>query len=133
MNRCVHFNGIQNPLCKAGIDYDIFRQERVDGKEWLPCIEDGICVHCEHRRFPTAEEVDAEQKIYEKSTITMLAGFAAVSEDAEKNGLKKGKGGSGEVACPVCEGTIKYSVANSNSNGHKYARCQTENCVSFME
>jgi len=62
----------------------------------------------------------------------MLSGLAAVAADAEQRGFKKGNGGLGEVACPVCNsGTIHYSVASYN--GHRHAKCTTDGCVSFME
>lgn len=133
-NRCVHFNGIQNETCKAGVSYDVFRNNRVAGKDWMPCLKDagGDCVHCEKRLWPTPEEIEAELEADEKLMKKMLTGCAAVYEDAEKRGLRKGSGGTGEVPCPVCEtGVIHYSVAGYN--GHRHARCTTANCVCFME
>jgi hypothetical protein len=127
-----------HPLIKSIIElipdkgYDTFRKQRVDGKEWLPCIREGECIHCDQRRWPTPEEVDAELAEDEKHMAKMLVGVAAVCEDAEKKGLRKGNGGVSEVACPVCDGgTIKYSV--SNYNGHRHANCTTDGCVGFME
>lgn len=49
-NRCVHFNGIHNGVCKAGICY---RDVAGDIKT-LPCLNKGN--NCEYVRFPTEEE-----------------------------------------------------------------------------
>lgn len=133
-NRCVHFNGIQNDACRAGVSYETFRKERVAGKDWMPCLKDaaGDCVHCEQRRWPTAEEVEAELAEDEKHFAKMMAGANAVCTDAANRGFKKGNGGVGVVTCPVCNGgLIRYSV--SAYNGHRHAKCTTDGCVCFME
>jgi len=37
----------------------------------------------------------------------------------------------GTVVCPVCQGQVHYRVAGSN--GHVWAQCETDKCLSFME
>jgi len=37
----------------------------------------------------------------------------------------------GEIECPECGGTIHYRV--SSYNGHTLGRCETRNCVSWIE
>ena len=131
-SRCVHFNGIQNDKCEAGIEYRTFRPEKPLGREWLPCLKAGECTSCEKRRWPTAEEVEAECQAMDRAIARTLSGLNAVAEDAKKRGLGKGHGGAGQVACPVCgDGRINYSV--SGYNGHRHAKCTTDECVSFME
>ena len=129
-SKCVHFNGVQNGTCEAGIAYDSF--PKGCGLPCLPELGKGSDLECEKRRFPTEDEVQAENERIEKAMARMFAGLGAVAEDAQKRGFGKGNGGQGEVACPVCDGgTIHYSVAGYN--GHRHARCTTAGCVAFME
>lgn len=37
----------------------------------------------------------------------------------------------GTEPCPVCGGTIDYTV--SNYNGHTNGKCRSENCIIWME
>ncbi len=42
------------------------------------------------------------------------------------------RGRSGAFPCPACgTGTVRWAV--SGYNGHRQARCSTNNCVCFME
>lgn len=59
-----------------------------------------------------------------------LQAVIIAKEDAEKKGLKKGNPGSGSVTCPICNKMLLYSVA---SNGHMMARCESQNCVAWIE
>lgn len=134
LSRCKHFTGLLNEVCEAGVPYEQFRAAREDGsgKEWLPCLKDGECVACEKRSWPTEEEVDAEEAAMEQSMQRTMKAITAISIDAEKRGFRKGNGGSAQMSCPVCEdGKLSYSV--SSYNGHRWAKCETEDCVSFME
>lgn len=65
------------------------------------------------------------------SMENFLAALKAVSVDAKERGLKKGSGGHGEIKCPNCPGTIRYSVASVN--GHIWACCSTPNCVRWIQ
>lgn len=56
----------------------------------------------------------------------LIYGFAIVKNVA---GMRTEK--SGTMPCPLCQKTIRYSVAPSN--GHLRAKCETDNCVSAME
>ncbi len=43
----------------------------------------------------------------------------------------KQRGVSGRLDCPNCGKGLRYSVAASN--GHKSGRCETKDCVNFIE
>lgn len=78
--------------------------------------------------LPTAEEVAQ----LEKRAADALEALVAVQADAMAHGLRRGKGGTGRVQCPVCgDGEIRYSVAESN--GHIWASCSTHGCVRWMQ
>jgi len=137
LNRCTHFNGLLNKECEAGILYETFREKaKHDGnvrRPWLPCLRDeGECIECEKRQWATEEEAEAEEAIIKAHTARTVLSLVAITEEAKRLGLRKGNGGAGEVKCPACaEGVIHFSV--SGYNGHRWARCTTEDCVAFME
>lgn len=56
----------------------------------------------------------------------MLYGFAAAKHLAELAGEQ-----SGVMECPLCQQSLKFSVAKSN--GHFSAKCSTPNCIEAME
>ena len=125
--RCVHFSGIQNRQCEAGIVYATVKGQR-NSKIAFPCFRENEVVACEKRRFPTTEEVEAEVASTRRSMDRLRLGIEAVAADAKKHGLGKGKGGAGSVPCPVCNtGTLNYSVAGYN--GHMHGRCTTAGCL----
>ena len=137
-SKCVHFTGIQNESCKAGVIYHDVVVEgvgipclKVLNSRNLPIVKDEDCV-CPKRRFPTDEEVAQQVKESDELVSRALLALAVVAEDAEKHGYGKGNGGVGSCPCPVCEnGTINYSV--SSYNGHRHAKCTTTDCVAFLE
>jgi len=44
----------------------------------------------------------------------------------------KGETGiQGNIACPQCGGKLNYSIAKLN--GHLWGKCETENCLSWMQ
>jgi len=131
-SRCVHFTGVMNDTCEAGVAYAAVRDESKPGKDGLPCFRDGECIACEKRRFPTTEEVKAEIEEGRLAMERTFTAMAAAQADAKANGFKKGNGGVGSVKCPCCEsGTLGYSV--SGYNGHLWGKCSTEGCVAWMQ
>lgn len=132
-SRCVHFNGVQNKTCEAGISYD---SVRVAG-QGFPCLRGKFDKHgeelaCNTRRWPTEEEIAAECEEADRDIAETLLALDAINKDAAQHGYKKGNGGTGEVACPVCStGKLRYRVAGYN--GHRAAKCSTDGCVCFME
>jgi ribosomal protein S27E len=130
MCRCIHFNGISNETCKAGVNYDGLRGTQVGA---LPCWSDTETpLVCDKRLLPTREQAEAhENEVAERQAATMKA-LRATHDDAKAKGLEKGNGGRSSVKCPTCgNGEIHYSVASYN--GHIHASCSTQGCVSWME
>lgn len=130
--RCVHFNGMMNKACDAGVVYATVKNEDVKGFAAHPCWREGESNPCEKRHYPTAEEVAAEVAERNASWERLKLGMAATQADAKAKGLKKGNGGAGKVECPVCKtGELHYTVAGCN--GHMWGKCSTPNCVSWMQ
>lgn len=76
--------------------------------------------------LPSPEEVAAN---FARASDALLA-MGAVIEDAKSRGFGKGKGGAGEIECPICKGRLRYSVASVN--GHMWGVCSNPDCVRWM-
>ena len=136
MSSCVHFTGIQNKTCKA----DVNIRELVGGPDFgwarkIPCLlrdADECTVVCPSRQFPTREEAEALEDEHEKTIARFTIAVAAAHADAKAKGFKVGLGGADSLPCPLeCGGRLYYRVASVN--GHMHAKCETPNCVSWME
>ena len=133
-NRCVHFNGIMNDACKAGV---IYQQLMGGGPGWaahMPCFKDEQSpVQCSQAKFPTPEEAAAEVEESDRQLEAVMKARTACAEDAARHGWGKGKvAGAAIIKCPICrEGSLRYTVASVN--GHIHGKCSTPDCVSWME
>lgn len=70
-------------------------------------------------RQPSPEDQEAEE--WMSKTLTLLC-------DA-KDKFRPGE--SGVMACPICRKSV--SVSRAKSNGHVWAKCETADCIRFME
>jgi hypothetical protein len=127
MQKCRHFTGTQTKVCKAGVNYDDVMP--------IPCIgrirtevEPAVC---EKKSCWTREEAIENEAKREEQTARFMLGLHAAHEAAKALGLKKGHGGVGTVECPVCHGTLRFTVASYN--GHLWGRCDTQGCLSWMQ
>lgn len=117
MNKCRHFNGVQNNRCRADVEY-----HSLVGR--LPCVADpgeniAKCNLCD--RY-SDEEVSAI-KARRRESIAFV--IAAISE------IAKIEGSFGEIECPKCKGRLNWTRASYN--GHVHAKCKTDKCVSFLQ
>lgn len=119
INKCIHFNGVMNKCCKAGVNY---ADVRIDKPYKFPCLNQGG--ECELRIFPTPEELQEEIVETQAHVIKSLAAYAKIKEHFNKT-----KAYAGTVSCE-CGGSLRYTCATVN--GHIWARCDT--CgISFNE
>jgi hypothetical protein len=150
--KCVHFNGMQNTCCNAGVNYrqafgrnrETHREpcisewkshERVDGKMvpiWKPWGRpEQQVIPCDKFRLPTAEEIAADEAEFQRSLDRMRTVMAVVSKWrtwSRKNRVAKQEA----IDCPTkCGGKLHLSQAALN--GHVWGRCTTPDCVSWME
>lgn len=137
-DRCIHFNGLMNKACDAGMRYDdVDAGHRVAYRAALPCLKDrhlghgvpytGPMGHCPHVKFPTEEEVQRRLASIEQHHQRMQAALDAVAPIRKEH---KGKYWTGTIKCPVCEGTLHV---RHHGNGQVHARCETKDCVAWME
>lgn len=157
---CVHFNGTQHDACLAGFSYrSVARpltQDEIDRhnehyakwypdqenlKIWglsnrLPCWERNNVKTCEKFCPPTAEQVQEYEGWLNDYIPRMLKRVnttrAAIVKRIKEKGMWE-RDCSGMIPCLVCKtGTVSYSYAGSY-NGHIHARCDTPECVQWME
>jgi hypothetical protein len=126
-NKCIHFNGVMNDCCKAGVSYSAIRVGHL-----FPCFKGDSLDTCDKREFPSDEQVAARVNEIEANTARTMTAMVAVCDEAKRLGLKNGKGGGGQIECPVCKtGTLGFSVASYN--GHIWGKCSTKDCVAWMQ
>lgn len=130
--KCVHFNGLQHKTCRADVAYDELDEgKRVAYRKSLPCFkpEDGCeQAKCEKCHFPTEEDVQARLDEIQAHTDQMALALKLIAPIRKE---QKGKNWSGVLECPVCKG--KLHVSHAAYNGHVHARCETPDCVAWME
>lgn len=121
--KCKHFTGIQNDICKAGIRYDDVKP--------VPCLvkyrrkDSPMCARYEE---PTDEEV-AEDEAYIQARMEMHSKAGSIIVEIKRQ--HKGHNWRGVLDCPVCGGRLH--VSHAAYNGHVHGRCETEDCLSWME
>ena len=132
--RCVHFNGIGNETCDAGVKYEDVRDTSTKPYS-LPCLAEynTAGATCDKCRYPTAEELAAEKEEQRRFMEGMTKARAAIVA-ACGGPWKKGVTGSrGVIDCPVCGAVESLAYSRAGYNGHVHASCKTTGCVSWME
>jgi len=126
---CKHFRGVQHELCIAGINW-----RKVTGGDSfgiatrMPCFKkNNSPAKCSHYVEPTQQEIDREEIEFKKLICRMEKAAPIISNWREK--LPIGK--SEIIKCPVCGGKLHLSQAACN--GHIHGRCETKDCLQWME
>ena len=60
-NACIHFTGIQNEKCAAGVEYKSVRDSSGPGMARWPCLTlncKPAITECARREFPTPEQIE---------------------------------------------------------------------------
>lgn len=129
---CKHFNGTVNECCRADVNY----RQLVGGPDYgwarrLPCMSKYAgpdAVTCAKREEPTAEETaesEAEMKEHMNRFMKVQQLIIAMKKEF------KGRSGQAIKTCPVCAGNLHMTIAGYN--GHVHGRCETANCLAWME
>lgn len=119
--------------CAAGMDLGKVRKIPTGtmDRPLGPCI-DGHTLndpksHCPHWLRHTQEQAEAQADFVERS-LSIIAKAAPVIgawKKCEPIGKRE------VIECPVCQGRIYLS--QSSFNGHVLARCETKDCVGFIQ
>lgn len=134
-NYCVHYDpqpGKPKVGCKAGQDIgNIQCVTTTKGMKWGPCIGghelDEPLKHCPKWERRSLESAEARADSIE----AMLERMKIVDPVIGAWRKKKPIGKSEVIECPVCKGRLHLSQAAYN--GHVRARCETADCVNFIE
>ena len=125
---CKHYRAMyEHQTCKAGVEYADLKQMPHD---FHPCFNRSVGV-CNLAEYPTPEEMAAKEQEFKQHFEISMKARAAIVEHLGGSWTKGAPGASGEIPCPICGGTLRFSRAGYN--GHIHARCTTENCVAWME
>lgn len=132
-NYCVHYQP-RETVCGAGVS-DAERPRVATGPKgikWGPCIGghtlDNPCGFCPKWERRSLEEAEAYADDVEEMLRSMLVVDPVLNAWRSK-GSKKGK--QEVIECPVCKGRLH--LEESSYNGHVHAKCETTDCVAFME
>lgn len=127
------FNGSTGGKCRAGVDpiYSFCGGDRFGWVKKVPCLRtnetDAICPAAE---YPTQEEARQKAAEFEAYIDDFVALLTKVRPAIEAQHKATGAW-SGTLDCPKCAKPLHWSKAQCN--GHVHARCETEECVAWME
>lgn len=136
---CKHYNGrdlfnrTTGGKCLAGVDpiYTFCDGDRFGWVKKVPCLRtnetEAICPAAE---YPTMEEEMERQRELEAAMDAFIVVLTKVRPEIEAAHKATGKW-SGSLECPQCSKPLHWSKAQCN--GHVHARCETEDCVAWME
>lgn len=126
---CKHFTGIQNKVCRKDIRYDSFNESENE----IPCLP-GFTNgrrppgHCACFELQTPEEI-AEAEAAIKAAIDRLTKTGPLIGKVKRE--HKGHDWRGIEVCPICQGRLH--MTHAKYNGHVHGKCETKDCVSWME
>lgn len=132
MNYCQHYKRGKGAdmVCNAGIDLNTLKKVSTGERQikWGPCIEGHMLpdptAHCPHWIRRTREMGEKRADAVEKAMQQMEVVTPVV--DGWRKKLPIGK--QEVIECPVCKGKLHLSQA-----GHVWGKCETPNCVAWME
>lgn len=141
---CKHFNGSINTHCKAGVCYRDVTVDPDEAGSWLriPChteqpfknpntyqIDDfNRRGKCDKLELPTADEIAEDEAWVQAATDRMLKTLPLVGRVKQEH---SGQDWKGVEVCPICDG--KLHLSHSSLNGHVWGKCETDDCVSWIE
>ena len=128
--KCKHFTGIKDAQCAAGVNYVLATN---DFKYSLPCLpvdhlDKREPAECKLFCAPTDVEIAEDRAKFDAHMDVMrvvMTGIASLRKE------HKGKGYAGIIECPACKGKLHLTIAAYN--GHAHGRCETPDCVNWIE
>ena len=93
-------------------------------------VDTSIQIPCDKYEDPTEEDILKEDEEIRKATEAMEKVFPIIVKIKQEH-EKDTEPWVGTETCPVCNGTLH--VSHANYNGHVWGKCETKNCVNWME
>jgi hypothetical protein len=132
---CKHYRAMsEHKTCAAGVDY-----ESLKGMTWeqRPCFAHAGDVEpkpgCSLAVLPSSEEQEEEEREIRERFEHIGKARAAIVAACGAPWKKGMSGNRGRIDCPVCGKPGALGFTRAGYNGHVHARCDTVNCVSWME
>lgn len=132
--KCVHFNGMMNDTCEAGVTYaDVI--DKTTSPRSLPCIQkyNTAGATCDKCQMPTAEQIAESEAEHRKFMEGMTKARAAIVAHCGGPWKKGTPDSNGHIDCPACGQPQSLGFYRSGHNGHVHACCKTDDCVIWME
>lgn len=135
MQYCEHYaRGIGADMaCKAGMDIKSIQKVATGarGTKWGPCIE-GHTLENPTSYCPKWQRRSRERAEKRANSVVSHLRQLELAQPVITAWRKKLPIGKQEtIECPVCKG--KLHLSQSDYNGHVHARCETTDCINFME
>jgi hypothetical protein len=126
---CKHFRGIQHDTCSDNRDWRaITGGDMIGVAQRMPCIKrNPDQMICDFYAEPTEKEIEEDNAWIDKAIQNIKIAMPLISKIKEEYP----DGGIGTKDCPVCGDKFHFSVAACN--GHVHGKCETDDCLSFME
>lgn len=136
MNYCQHYRRGKGSdmTCGAGMDLKTTQIAHVDGgMRWGPCIGghtlDDPLSHCRHWLRRTREMGEKRADKMQRSMDILTKAMPVISTWRTKPKPSHDK--QEVIKCPACDGRLH--LRQSAYNGHVWAKCETSDCVGFIE
>jgi hypothetical protein len=134
MNYCQHYKPQGSKIiCTVGMDIRSLQRvaTKPDGIKWGPCIgghtlENPLAI-CPKWLRRTREQGEQRADLMEESFKRMTLIAPVVSAWRVKEPIGKAE----VITCPACGGRLHLS--QSSYNGHVHGKCETQDCVNWME
>ncbi|MAT51148.1 MAG: hypothetical protein CMK32_08195 [Porticoccaceae bacterium] len=126
---CRHRCSMMKECCKAGVVFEKLRERRQEG-ESLPCywVEGMKPMNCASFDPVTAKESAEDDEEIQRTIARFMTAGAVIAEVKKEH---KGRNWTGTKDCPVCGG--KLHMSHAACNGHVHGRCETDDCLAWME
>jgi hypothetical protein len=136
---CRYFTGLpmvslqdQRTTCEAGINY----RKHIGGPDlgWCsraPCLTTSMSkeqVPCDKYEEPTQEEIDKFDAEVKEASDRMMRTIPFIEKIKKKY---KGQNVKSTDECPECKGVLHFTHAAYN--GHVWGKCETEECLNWVE
>jgi hypothetical protein len=139
---CKHFNGIMNKCCRAGVSYrDVTPEPDAPGYALRkPCwtkpfgstpiqlAEFAKRGTCEKYEEPTADDLREHDRVVNQIVAQAMKADAVIGKVKHEHA---GNNWAGVETCPVCGG--KLHMSHAAYNGHTAGKCETADCLNWME
>lgn len=137
---CNHYRAmLDNKTCEAGIAYEAIEGHGQPGfMDKCPCFwrrGNGAPqpTTCASASYPTDAEIAADEAESRKRWDNIGKAREAIVAHLGGPWKRGTKGAGGVIDCPVCAAKQALHFSRAGYNGHIHAKCDTADCVSWME